>query len=130
MSCVGQNPAVLQGMRSMCTASVDDQQAALVGEVVTSGAGGRGWGTPGCWGRAGSAEHEPSAAAVSQLQVIREGGEAGRKDVLGCICNPAEAQLLFTLWVDMSQTTWVVTRLPGGATVTTPARRGQGMIHR
>lgn len=117
-------------MRSTCTAPVSEQQAALAGEVATSGARGRDWGTPGCWGRAGSAEHEPSAAAVSQLQVTREGCEVGRKDVLGCICNPAEAQLLFTLWVGMSQTTWVLTRLLGGAAVTTPARRGQRMTHR
>lgn len=60
---------------------MSEQQAALAGEVATSGARGRDWGTPGCWGRAGSAEHEPSAAAVSQLQVTREGCEVGRKDV-------------------------------------------------
>lgn len=69
----------------------------------------------GCLGRlcccvsgVGSVEVGLSAAAVSLLQVIREGSKLGRKDVMSCVSSPMEARLLFILWVGMSQTTWVV----------------------
>lgn len=56
----------------------------------------------------GPRELRLSAVAVSLLELIREGNSLGRKDVMSCVGNPMEAQLLFVPGVAVSQTTWAV----------------------